>query len=281
MRLNSFIPGLDGETGEQSVTGFAIDHRKVAPGTVFGAFRGARVNGEDFVAQAFIGQPRRGLRAQNRVRIPARLIELGGEEIELVGEILGAAMAARTFGLAGDSHVIGEFAGLQIAEASPMGTELLGRTLGEVQLRKRLGVSIIGVWRRGTFSVATADTVLTDSSMLILAGTADQIGAYDECYATHSPTDNRAVIIGGGRVGRAVGAAFAGAGIEFVIVEQMPERQRDGANYVIGDAADRAVLEEAGLAEAAAVLRGENPDIHAPTPVAIARILLEAWVAEA
>ncbi len=34
------------------VTGFAIDHRKVAPGTVFGAFPGARVNGEDFIAAA-------------------------------------------------------------------------------------------------------------------------------------------------------------------------------------------------------------------------------------
>jgi UDP-N-acetylmuramoyl-L-alanyl-D-glutamate--2,6-diaminopimelate ligase len=34
------------------VTGFAIDNRKVAPGTVFGAFRGARFNGEDFIAQA-------------------------------------------------------------------------------------------------------------------------------------------------------------------------------------------------------------------------------------
>jgi len=38
--------------GEQPVTGFAIDHRKVAPGTVFGAFPGARVNGEDFIAAA-------------------------------------------------------------------------------------------------------------------------------------------------------------------------------------------------------------------------------------
>jgi UDP-N-acetylmuramoyl-L-alanyl-D-glutamate--2,6-diaminopimelate ligase len=35
-----------------SVTGFAIDHRKVAPGTVFGAFTGARFNGEDFIAAA-------------------------------------------------------------------------------------------------------------------------------------------------------------------------------------------------------------------------------------
>ena len=35
-----------------NVTGFAIDHRKVAPGTVFGAFPGARFNGEDFIADA-------------------------------------------------------------------------------------------------------------------------------------------------------------------------------------------------------------------------------------
>jgi len=38
--------------GDAQVTGFAIDHRKVAPGTVFGAFPGARFNGEDFIAAA-------------------------------------------------------------------------------------------------------------------------------------------------------------------------------------------------------------------------------------
>src|SRR3546814_7881795 len=41
---------LDGR--DANVTGFAIDHRKVAPGTVFGAFRGAKFNGEDFVPAA-------------------------------------------------------------------------------------------------------------------------------------------------------------------------------------------------------------------------------------
>jgi UDP-N-acetylmuramoyl-L-alanyl-D-glutamate--2,6-diaminopimelate ligase len=40
------------EQGEGEVTGFAIDHRKVAPGTVFGAFQGAAVNGEDFIPAA-------------------------------------------------------------------------------------------------------------------------------------------------------------------------------------------------------------------------------------
>ncbi|MXP10130.1 UDP-N-acetylmuramoyl-L-alanyl-D-glutamate--2,6-diaminopimelate ligase [Pseudoblastomonas halimionae] len=34
------------------VNAFAIDHRKVAPGTVFGAFEGYSVNGEDFIPQA-------------------------------------------------------------------------------------------------------------------------------------------------------------------------------------------------------------------------------------
>ncbi len=37
---------------DPQVSGFAIDHRKVAPGTVFGAFRGAAVNGEDFIPAA-------------------------------------------------------------------------------------------------------------------------------------------------------------------------------------------------------------------------------------
>ncbi len=37
---------------EAQVTGFAIDNRKVAPGTVFGAFQGAVVNGEDFIPTA-------------------------------------------------------------------------------------------------------------------------------------------------------------------------------------------------------------------------------------
>ncbi len=42
----------DTPAGDTLVTGFAIDHRKVAPGNVFGAFQGAAVNGEDFIAAA-------------------------------------------------------------------------------------------------------------------------------------------------------------------------------------------------------------------------------------
>jgi UDP-N-acetylmuramoyl-L-alanyl-D-glutamate--2,6-diaminopimelate ligase len=46
------LADLAGIGGDSRVTGFAIDHRKVAPGTVFGAFRGSVANGEDFIPQA-------------------------------------------------------------------------------------------------------------------------------------------------------------------------------------------------------------------------------------
>ncbi len=52
MLLSALIGDAAGDSGEARVTGFAIDHRKVAEGTVFGAFRGAKFNGEDFIADA-------------------------------------------------------------------------------------------------------------------------------------------------------------------------------------------------------------------------------------
>ena len=58
-----------------TVTGFAIDHRKVAPGCVFGAFPGAQVNGEDFIpaaiaagALAIVARP--GARVEGAVHFP-------------------------------------------------------------------------------------------------------------------------------------------------------------------------------------------------------------------
>ena len=43
---------LAGIASDSPVTGFAIDHRKVERGNIFGAFRGSRFNGEDFIAKA-------------------------------------------------------------------------------------------------------------------------------------------------------------------------------------------------------------------------------------
>ncbi|HEV7232731.1 MAG TPA: UDP-N-acetylmuramoyl-L-alanyl-D-glutamate--2,6-diaminopimelate ligase [Sphingorhabdus sp.] len=52
MKLGQLVAGLEQSAADQTVTGFAIDHRKIAPGTVFGAFQGATFNGEDFIDEA-------------------------------------------------------------------------------------------------------------------------------------------------------------------------------------------------------------------------------------
>ena len=48
MKLSELVDADD----DSEVTGFAIDHRKVTKGNVFGAFRGAVFNGEDFIPAA-------------------------------------------------------------------------------------------------------------------------------------------------------------------------------------------------------------------------------------
>ena len=80
MRLGALIGGENGPI----VTGFAIDHRKVAPGTIFGAFRGSRFDGESFIPQAI---------AAGAVAVVAR------EEVKVEGAAPGAAQLswARSF----------------------------------------------------------------------------------------------------------------------------------------------------------------------------------------
>ena len=52
MKLGQLVSGAELAYADKIVTGFAIDHRKIAPGTVFGAFEGAALNGEEFIDDA-------------------------------------------------------------------------------------------------------------------------------------------------------------------------------------------------------------------------------------
>ena len=123
-----------------------------------------------------------------------------------------------------------------------------------------LGVGIIGVWEHGEFSIAGADTRLGEESVLILAGTRDELDAYDRAYATDTPGTDSVLILGGGRVGRAAGRAFAASGTPYRIVEQRPELVPDAEHYVIGDAAALEVLEQAGVRTASSVLITTHDD---------------------
>jgi Trk K+ transport system NAD-binding subunit len=189
------------------------------------------------------------------------ILELAGaDEVLQLGVMLGDALAVRILGPDARSHVIGGFADLLIAEAGVRGTTLVGRTLAEADLPSRVGVNVIGVWDRGDFELGGPDTRLEETSVLILAGHRDQLDAYDDSYSVASSDDRPVVIIGGGRVGRAVGRALDRADVRFRIVEQQADRVRDDINYVLGDAAALEVLESAGIREASSVVITTHDD---------------------
>jgi voltage-gated potassium channel len=189
------------------------------------------------------------------------ILELAGcDQVLQLGDLLGRAVARRVVGGDARTHVVGEFGQLRVAEASVAGTELVGRCLRDLDLRGRYGVNALGVWRQGRFERTRADTELERRDVLILAGTDDQLAAYDGAHAVEAVTADPVLILGGGRVGRAAGRTLDEVGVPWRIVEQRPERIRDEEHYVLGDAAELEVLKRAGLDTAAAVLITTHED---------------------
>ena len=189
------------------------------------------------------------------------ILELAGcQHVIQLGEMLGRSFARRVFGRDGRSHVIGHFDGLLVAEAAAAGTPLAGLTLREARLPDKVSVSVAGVWERGRFALGGPDTLLGESTVLLLAGSREQLDAYDRAFGLAHERPGSVVVIGGGRVGRAAAQALLEEGIEHRIVEKLKERVRDPARYVLGDAAELAVLREAGLDDASSVLVTTHDD---------------------
>lgn len=178
----------------------------------------------------------------------------GCSHVMQLGVQLGSALARRTIAADAQAHVIGTFDELRIAEAIVAGTPLQGKTLAQIRLRELSGVNVIGLWQRGIFKNPVPDQELTSDTLLVLAGTDDQVAAYNALFCIYHRTTAPCVIIGGGRVGCAAGRAFEQIDIDFKIIDKNPARVRDPEKYVVGSAADHAILVKAGIEQAPAVL---------------------------
>jgi voltage-gated potassium channel len=189
------------------------------------------------------------------------ILELAGSSLVIeLGEMMGQALARRISGVDARAHVIGEFGDLLIAEATAAGTPLVGRTLAESDLRKHTGVNVIGIWKRGQYEAASADTLIDANSVLVLAGSAQQLRKYDELFCIYNVSPGSVLIIGGGRVGRAIARALKEHEVDYRIVESNPARIRDTATYIEGSAADREALERAGIDHTPAVVITTHDD---------------------
>lgn len=190
------------------------------------------------------------------------VLELSGcNHVLQLGEMLGQNLARRVIGRNAKCHPIGHFDQLIIAEATAAHTPLVGRTLKDIRLREHANVSVVGVWNRGKFEVANADTMILSESILLLAGTREQLDSYDSLFCIYTHQEAPVVIIGGGRVGRAIAKSLNEVGIDYRIIERLSERIYDDAKkYVHGDAAELEILEQAGIRESSSVIITTHDD---------------------
>jgi Trk K+ transport system NAD-binding subunit len=189
------------------------------------------------------------------------ILKLAGSSYVLrLDEMIGQSFARRTLGGDAKSHVIGKFDELLIAEANAHRTPLVGKTLRESQLRQNLGVTVVGVWERGRFEPARAETEINDNTVLVLAGSKEHMFRYDEFFTIYNVSVEPVVILGGGRVGQATARALARRNVDYRIVEPLAELIRDPAKYVVGSAADLEVLEQAGIRETPTVIITPHDD---------------------
>ncbi|WP_063796704.1 potassium channel family protein [Chondromyces crocatus] len=177
---------------------------------------------------------------------------------------LGQQLASRISLRSGELHVIGRFRDVQMAELPALGTPLVGRTLRELGLRQRTGVNVVGVWERGRLVPARGDEPLTAASVPVLVGSEAQFEALQAEVPVGEPSPTTVLIIGGGTVGRAAARALVerGATVHLVEHESAAASRCEGVAHavVVGEAADRTVLERAGLVEASAVIVTTNDD---------------------
>jgi Trk K+ transport system NAD-binding subunit len=89
------------------------------------------------------------------------VLELAGcTEVLRLEEILGQSFARRTIGGDALAHEIGRFDEVVIAEAMTRRTPLVGKTLRECEVTRQVGVTVVGVWERGSFEPALPDVLI-------------------------------------------------------------------------------------------------------------------------
>ncbi|MEO6163002.1 MAG: NAD-binding protein [Candidatus Binatia bacterium] len=193
------------------------------------------------------------------------ILELSGCNYVLpLHQKLGARLAGRVNAGHAQTHIIGKIRNLLVADFAVHNTPLVGRRIGEIGLEKAAGVSIIAVWEHGRLLAAGSDTLLTNESVPVVVGTEAQLLELDTILVIYDTNYSPALVIGGGKVGRATARALTDKGIPVNLVERdegLRSHIGDCASKVVfGDAADRRVLMDAGLEEAPSVVLTTNDD---------------------
>lgn len=177
---------------------------------------------------------------------------------------LGEHLARRVSAGSARANVIGKLDDLVLAEFPVHETPFQGRKIRDTTLQEALGVTIVGAWERGALRRVGPDYLLEPQSMAIVMGAPARIRELDEALAIYDANPHPVIVIGGGKVGCAAARALRDRGVRVNIVERdesVSAQIRDIPDALfVGDAADRGLLEEAGIADAPSILLTTHDD---------------------
>jgi len=188
----------------------------------------------------------------------------GNSHVFQFTKMLGVAMGQRTIGASMGTSIIGRFDKLLIVEAPAMRTPVEGKSLHEIHLRERTGMTVVGLWDHGRFKLPRPDEKIDSKTVLVLAGSEDQLKKYDQHFSISCAdyaTDAPVCILGGGRVGQSVAGILTAKGIDYIFIEkhQRMVDKIDG-KVIHGDAADINTLKKAQIDKARSIIVTTHDD---------------------
>lgn len=193
------------------------------------------------------------------------VLELSGATHVLpLKQRLGEHLANRVSAVSARANVIGRFHDLLLAEFPVHNTPLEGKTIRDTRLREFTGLTIVGVWDQARLHPADPELELGPLSVPVVIGTPAQVQELDEVLVIYDANPSPVLIIGGGKVGRSAARALERRGVRVHLIEKKAELEAKirgiPDELFLGDAADREVLERAGIAEAPSILLTTHDD---------------------
>jgi len=187
------------------------------------------------------------------------MIQIGATEVFTPAHVLGAALAShaslRISPAAEGMHLLGTEVGMaefRVREGSP----LAGKRLGEVRLRERHGVSVIGQWRAGSFATTKGpETQIEPGAILVVVGAHANLEKVERMAMPIRRTGS-IVLAGYGAVGHKVIELLLDAGETCVVIDRAPAPGVD----VVGNVLERSTLDRAKVRQASAVILALSDD---------------------
>ena len=198
------------------------------------------------------------------------MLKVGASAVFTPTHVLGAALAARASTRitppAEGLHLLGAQVGLaefRVRADSP----LAGQRLGELHLRERHGVTVIGQWRGGHFAIVKGlDTRIEPGAILVAVGAHAHLAQVERLVAPIRRT-GPIVVAGYGTVGGKVVEMLRDAHELTVVIDQQLAPGVD----IVGNVLEHTTLDRANVRAASAVVLALSNDSEGVFATAVVR----------